>query len=99
MAALTTHLRITIQMLGQRWGLQATDISIWSLHSLGAMALLCAKVDTDMICLLGHWRSEEMLPFLHVQAFPILAPLAHQMLQHGQFSLIPNTPFRGERGA
>jgi hypothetical protein len=56
------------------------------------MALLCARVDTDIIHLLGCWRSNEMLRYLHVQAFPLLALLATQMLQNGNFHLMPNLP-------
>jgi hypothetical protein len=54
------------------------------------MALLCAAVDTDIIRLLGRWRSDEMLRYLHVQALPIVAPLAYHMLHHGNFALLPN---------
>jgi hypothetical protein len=56
------------------------------------MALLCARVDTDVIRLLGRWRSNEMMRYLHVQALPILAPLANQMLTHGAYHLLPNVP-------
>jgi hypothetical protein len=56
------------------------------------MALLCAQVDTDKIRLLGHWRSDEMLHYLHVQAYPAVARLAPVMLQHGHFTLISNQP-------
>jgi hypothetical protein len=54
------------------------------------MALLCAEVDTDIIRLLGRWYSDEMLHYLHVQAFPLVAPLAAQMVRHGHYTLIPN---------
>jgi hypothetical protein len=89
---LTYHLRTITLALGDRYGIQSNEISIRSLRSSGAMALLCAKVDTDMIRLLGRWRSDEMLRYLHVQSFPLLAPLAQQMLRHGDFSLLPNQP-------
>jgi hypothetical protein len=56
------------------------------------MAILCAKVDTDMIRLLGRWHSNKMLRYLHVQSFPLLAPLSQQMLRHGHFTLMPNLP-------
>jgi hypothetical protein len=59
------------------------------------MALLCAKVDTDVIPLLGRWRSDEMPRYLHVQSFPIVAPLAAQILQHGTFTLMPDHPLMG----
>jgi hypothetical protein len=92
---LTFHLRHTVIATGHHYGIAATDISIRSLRSSGAMALLCAKVDTDMIRLLGRWRSDEMLRYLHVQAFPLVAPLAEQMLHHGHFSLMANQPLLG----
>jgi hypothetical protein len=76
--------------MGAASGITAADISVRSLRSSGAMALLCAAVDPDKIRLLGRWRSDEMLRYLHVQAFPIIASLASQMLLHGQFALIPN---------
>jgi len=87
---LTTYLRNAVTTLGARFGIAASDISIRSLRSSGAMALLCARVDTDMIRLLGRWRSDEMLRYLHVQTFPIVAPLARQMFQHGGFTMLPN---------
>ncbi len=92
---LTRHLRYAAAAIGATSGITATDISIRSLRSSGAMALLCADVDTDRIRLLGRWRSDEMLRYLTVQAFPILAPLATLMVRHGCFTLIPNTRLTG----
>jgi hypothetical protein len=89
---LTQHLRWAATAVGAASGITANDISIRSLRSSGAMALLCANVDPDKIRLLGRWRSDEMLRYLHVQAFPIVAPLAAQMVHHGAFALIPNLP-------
>jgi len=91
-ATLTAQLRCTVTALGQAYGIQPQEISIRSLRSSGAMALLCARVDTDMIRLLGRWRSDEMLRYLHVQSFPLLSPLSQQMLRHGHFTLMPNHP-------
>jgi hypothetical protein len=96
---LTMHLRHTVIAMGATYGIAATDISIRSLRSSGAMSLLCAKVDTDMIRLLGRWHSDEMLRYLHVQTFPLVAPLAAQMLPHGHFSLMENQPLMGNGGA
>jgi hypothetical protein len=76
--------------MGLVTGVTATDISACSLRASGTMALLCAAVDTDIIHLLGRWRSEEMLHYLHVKALPIVAPLAMQVLHHGNYALIPN---------
>jgi hypothetical protein len=93
---LTIHLRHTVIAMGAAYGIAATDISIRSLRSSGAMSLLCAKVDTDMIRLLGRWRSDKMMRYLHVQTFPLVAPLAAQMLQHGHFTLMENQPLWGK---
>jgi hypothetical protein len=89
-AFLTRPLRTAVTTMGDRYGIQPAEISVRFLRSSGAMSLLCAKVDTDTIRLLGRWHSDEMLRYLHVQTFPLVAPLASQMLQHGSFTLIPN---------
>jgi len=91
---LTATLRAAATAVGAASGITATDISARSLRSSGAMALLCARVDSDVIRLLGRWRSDEMLRYLHVQALPILAPLASQMLHHGAFPLLANRAIR-----
>jgi hypothetical protein len=87
---LTTRLWIAVTSLGEQFGIKPADISVRSLRSSGAMALLCANVDTDKIRLLGCWRSDEMLRYLHVQALPIVAPFASQMLHQRHFTLLPN---------
>jgi len=89
---LTSALRVAVQVVGLPLGLTPADISIRSLRSSGAMALLCANVDTDRIRLLGRWRSDEMLRYLHVQAVPVVAPIASAMLRNGHFTLLPNQP-------
>jgi hypothetical protein len=53
------------------------------------MALLCAKVDTNIIRLVGRWRSDEMLRYLHLQAYPLMHTFARQMHSQGSFTLLP----------
>jgi hypothetical protein len=61
-----------------------------SLQAGGAMALLLAHVDTDIIRLIGHWRSDEMLRHLHLQAQPIMRNFASLMLHSGNYyTLLP----------
>jgi hypothetical protein len=50
---LTKHLQWAVSTLSQQVGVAPTEISIQSLRASGAMALLCAEVNTDRICLLG----------------------------------------------
>ena len=54
------------------------------------MALLLARVDTDVIRLIGRWRSDEMLRYLHVQAYPLMRNYSCLMLDAGDYTLIPN---------
>jgi hypothetical protein len=71
-------------------GFNPSDVSARCLRAAGANALLCANVDTDVIRLLGRWRSDEMLRYLHLQAAPIMRNFSRDMLQGGTFTLIPN---------
>jgi len=90
--SLTTELRLAVRAYGHAVGLSPSDISIRSLRASGAMAMLCANIDPDRIRLLGRWRSDEMLHYLHVQAYPVVAGLAPAMLNDGSFTLLPNQP-------
>ena len=49
----------------------------------GAKYLLMARVDTDMILLVGRWCSDAMLRYLHMTAQTFLEGLAARMVQHG----------------
>jgi hypothetical protein len=86
----TATLQQAVTFLGPTLGFVATDVSARSLRAAGAMALLCANVDTDLIRLVGRWRSDEMLRYLHVQAEPTMRDFSSRMLQHGTFVLHPN---------
>jgi len=89
-ADITESLRASTAILGPSVGFLPKDISARSLRAAGAMALLCAQVDKDVIRLLGRWRSDEMLRYLHVQAEPVMRHFAQRMLSGGAFTLLPN---------
>jgi hypothetical protein len=87
---ISTALRVAASIVGPMVGFLPSEISARSLRAAGAMALLCANVDTDVIRLIGRWRSDEMLRYLHVQAEPVMRNIAAKMLQQGNFVLHPN---------
>jgi hypothetical protein len=90
-ADITQILRTAVLAIGPATlGFTPADISARCLRAAGAMALLCANVDTDLIRLLGRWRSDEMLRYLHVQAEPVMRNFSRLMLQGGHFVLHPN---------
>ena len=70
-------------------GLDMQNIQTRGLRSGGAMALLAAKVDTDLIRLVGRWRSDAMFRYLHARSIPVVCGLAETMLDHGSFTLAP----------
>ncbi len=89
-AHITDAIRLAVTFLGPSLGFTASDVSARCLRAAGANALLCGGVDTDVIRLLGRWRSDEMLRYLHTQAGPVLRDFSRKMLAGGSFTLIPN---------
>ena len=87
---ITTALRTAVTFLGPSLGFLPTDVTARCLRAAGANALLCSNVDTDIIRLLGRWRSDEMLRYLHLQAAPLMSDFARRMLHGGTFTLVPN---------
>jgi len=87
---ITNLLRTSTAALGPSLGLLPKDIQARSLRAGGAMALLCAKVDTDIIRLLGRWQSDVMLRYLHLQAQPVMSKFASRMLVGGNYTLHPS---------
>ena len=87
---ITTILRDAVTFLGPSLGFLPSDVTARCLRAAGANALLCANVDTDIIRLLGRWKSDEMLRYLHLQAAPLMSDFSRRMLAGGNFTLIPN---------
>jgi hypothetical protein len=56
-------------------GIEASDVSVRSLRSGGAMALLHGRVDLSNIHMMGRWNSDAMMRYLHVQAQPSWATM------------------------
>ena len=79
-AIITKQLFQAIQFLGPDLGFLPLDVSDRPLRVAGATALLVARADTDIIRLLGRWRSNEMLHYLHLQAAPIMVDYTRHTL-------------------
>ena len=84
-------LREAAQNVGYKYGIEPMDISARSMRASGAMALLCADVDPVKIRLLGRWKTDTMLQYLHIQAPTLVRGLASGMLAAGDFSFLPET--------
>ena len=66
-------------------GFEVKDLSARSLYATGDIAILYAVVDSDIIKLIGHWRSNEMLRYLHVQSNPLMRNFLRFILTHGNY--------------
>ena len=88
---ITAQLKATVKLLaGNHLGFTYKDISAWSLRAAGAMSLLCSGVDNDIIILIGRWRSDKMLRYLHMQAEPIMRNYSKLIISHGNYNLLPH---------
>lgn len=86
----TTRMRRGLTTVGQATlGIHPNEIDARSLRAGGATALLCANVDQNTIQLLGRWKSDAMIRYLHISANPQVHQHAHQMFTHGQASFSP----------
>jgi hypothetical protein len=87
---ITSTLQASVRVVGPNLGFLPNEVSARSLRAAGAMALLCAHVDSDTIRLLGRWRSDVMLRYLTVQAQPVMRDFSRRMLTGGDYLLLPN---------
>ena len=74
---------------GAPFGLQPGHVTAKSLRASGAMALLIAQVDQDLIRLIGRWKSDSMLRYLHISALPVLHNHAKSMWLLGDYTFHP----------
>ena len=85
----TKVLKGAVSLSGENLGFLPKDVSARSLRAAGAMALLCSGIDTDIIRLIGQWRSDEMLRYLHLQAETLMRGFSKRMVTHGNYSMLP----------
>jgi integrase len=82
-------LRAEIAAMESELGIQSNEIDARSLRAGGATALLCAQIDPNAIQLLGRWKSDSMIRYLHIAANPHTQQYASQMLNQGLASFHP----------
>jgi hypothetical protein len=86
----TKSIKQAVRFLGPTLGFLDTDVSARCLRAAGANALLAARVDPEVISLIGRWRSDEMLRYLSVQNSTIMKEFSKKMLNNGTYTLLPN---------
>ena len=88
-AEITAALCAPTTIVGPQVGFTPEDVSAHSMRASGSMALLMARVVTYTIRLVGRWRSNIMLRYLHTMAQTFTEGLAARMVQHWDYALIP----------
>lgn len=53
------------------------------------MALLLTGVGGERIKILGRWKSDAIMRYLHTTARPLLRSFAMRMVKHGDYNLLP----------
>ena len=86
---ITNGLRHAAGNLEQFTGIDRFLLSARSLRPGGATALLCAGIDSDVIKLLGRWKSDAMFRYLRIQAHIHKSNIAQLMLDHGSYTFAP----------
>jgi hypothetical protein len=87
---LTAALRRSATALQAHLGIDPREISAGSLRPGGATAMLAAKIDLNITQLVGRWRSDEMLKYLHVQSINIMQDHARRIYEQGHFTYQPD---------
>ena len=89
---ITEALRLAIMRVGSdTLDIAPSNVEARSLRAGGATALLCADIDTDTIRLLGRWKSDAMLRYLHAAAHPALNKYASAMFSGDHYLFRPGT--------
>lgn len=69
--------------------IRSSEIDARSLRAGGATALLNAGVDRNTIQLVGRWKSDAMLRYLHVSNLPVMQSFAMRMFNRGATDVPP----------
>jgi hypothetical protein len=73
-----------------RTGIIPDEVSSQYLRAGGAMALLCGKIDKDLIQMLGQWHINTIICYLYMQARPIVQHFAAKIYNNGTYSFLPD---------
>ena len=79
-------------MIGEDvFDIKPSQVEARSLRAGGATAMLIAGIDSNTIQLIGRWKSDAMLRYLHVSANPAMRQYARLMFTQGAMAFNPGT--------
>ena len=74
---------------GPNQGFESKDVSNQLICATCAMALLCSGINIDTINIIGRWRRNDMICYLHAQLETITINLSKLIIIHGNYSFLP----------
>jgi hypothetical protein len=87
---ITSILCQTTRLVGAEVGICKANISARSLRAGGAMALMCANLDSNRIKDLDRCQSNKMMRCLYIQVPPIMRNFSSLVFAHGKCELVQN---------
>jgi hypothetical protein len=87
-AQLTAALRLAAKNVEHITGIPPSKITVRSLRAGGATALLCAKIDKDVVKLLFRWRSDAIDDYLRTSTHTLTRGFSNKMLDHGNYKFM-----------
>jgi hypothetical protein len=85
---LTAALRLAAKNVEPITGIPPSKITVRSLRAGGATALLCAKIDKDVVKLLFRWRSDAIDAYLRTSTLTLTRGFSTKMLDHGNYKFM-----------
>jgi hypothetical protein len=85
---LTAALRLAAARCEHITGIPPSKINVRSLRAGGATALLCAKIDKNVVKLLFRWRSDAIDKYLRTSTHTLTRGFSTKMLEHGNYKFI-----------
>ena len=83
-------LKTPVGFCGPNLRFEVKNVYARSLRAAGAVDILYSGVDSKIINLIGRWRSNKMLRYLHVQVEPLMRKFSQIMLMHGHYPFLPH---------
>jgi len=88
----TSALRTAAASVQATTGIPPDRLSVRSLRLGGATAMLCANIDSDLIKLVGRWKSDAMLRYLRVGSHEPTSAIASRMHAAGSYTFSTLNP-------
>ena len=86
---ITNPLRAALTITGPQVKFTPEEVSARSMSAESAITILMPQFDTDTIWLVGIWKSDAMICYLHTLSQGFTSGLIVRMVQHRDYAITP----------